>query len=128
MFDTRIDKDNAVNGSGKNMLKMAVLEQIVRFEDEIEGIKKERIDTGGPFVYHDPFGGIPQRRHYETNIAPHHFKGRVKHTDWTSGQKGDGKPPWIWITPYKCIRCGYTTENVSDIRLNKGCNMFSRNG
>lgn len=64
-----------------------------------------RIDEGGPFVFHDPFGGIPQR--VMPAKPPHHL---VRPTFWSWKQ---------------CTKCCFTTESWSDIRKNNGCNMFS---
>jgi hypothetical protein len=120
MFDTRIDKDNAVNGPFKNMLKFSVLEQIIKFEDEIEGIKKERVDEGGPFVYHNPFGGIPQR------VMPakpaHHLTS--KYVEFICNPKdccGGFHRKKLWT----CIRCDFKSLSVDDLRKNNGCNMFA---
>lgn len=64
-----------------------------------------RIDEGKVFVYHDPFGGIPSEVHYQTDVPAHHLK------------KKENK--------YICIKCNFETMKVSDLRKNKGCNMFS---
>lgn len=65
-----------------------------------------RIDEGGPFVYHDPYGGIPSRRHYKTDILAHSFE--------SFGFCNLG---------FRCTRCNKRTMTTEGIR--DGCHMFS---
>lgn len=117
MFDTRIDKDNAVNGSGKNMLKLACLEQILKFEDQIIELQKPRPTTMAE-LYKLGWLKVIHLLPCQGDIPPHSFLTRFEEFE----RRTNGRVYPCHRKKFICIKCGFETNYVSDLR--KSYNMF----
>lgn len=83
---------------------------------------EQRVDKGGPFVYVDPYSGIPQRV-MPAKPAHHLTSEYVGFSCKIKGCYREYRKLKVWT----CIRCNFKSFSVDDLRKNKGCNMFANN-